>query len=140
MSESTAIVVHDPFLNKLGGMLKRADAILGLDEKGEKVNAGADGLRSESSGARAGSTAPSAPAPFTYSGALVARDFAGVSVPDDAKHARPKRATVIATLCPDCGEPMEHCERETSEDGDGRCFEISAAGWGCECGFFMADE
>lgn len=108
----------DPFLGKLGGMIQRANARLGLDAKGNPINAGADGRQNRPQGTVAESTAPSA----------------------DAKHANPRRATVIATLCPVCGEPMTHEDRQTSEDADGRCFEVGAAGWGCECGYSVADE
>lgn len=61
--------------------------IAGLESR---INSGADGLRCEPHGTRAGSTAASAPA--SYSGALVAQDFAGISIPADAKHANPKES------------------------------------------------
>lgn len=79
-------------------------------------------------------------APVIHTSEATAQDFAGISVPSDAKHANPRRVKVIATLCPDCGEPMTHEERQTSEDADGRCFQIACAGWGCDCGYFKADE
>lgn len=61
--------------------------------------------------------------------------------PDSPKpNPQPRRVKVIATLCPDCGEPMTHEGRQTSEDADGRCFQIACAGWGCDCGYFKADE
>lgn len=81
-----AIVVHDPFIDRLGGMIQRANARLGLDAKGNEINAGADGIRAEPHGTLAESTAASAPA--SYSGALVAQDFSGIGIPADAKHAR----------------------------------------------------
>lgn len=150
-----SIVVHDPFLDRLGGMIQRANARLGLDAKG---NPQTDPINPSTIGECAGPqlagglNTPSfveAPRPlgqtaergsFSYSGALVAQDFSGISIPADAKHANPRRVKVIATLCPDCGEPMTHEDRQTSEDADGRCFQIACAGWGCDCGYFKADE
>lgn len=53
-----------------------------------------------------------------------------------------KRAVVVATLCPKCGSPLQHEEKQTSEDGDGQCFTLNDAGWFCtndECGFHEFD-